>query len=135
MTSSGPTLLRGFTLLEMVVVLSIIGLTTAIAVPAMLQGMASWKRKGEVELVLDQVRGLPAAARARGSDLVISQQTLLAGPDAPIKVGEDSTLTTGRTWRVRYNGLCEGGIVQLQSDGRIVNIEARAPFCDPHEMP
>ena len=121
---------RGFTLLEMVVVLSILGLATAIAAPATLRGIETWQRRGEIESVLDQVRGLPASARAQGRDVVISADTLAADPPV-LHVGSDWTASTDAPWRVRHNGVCGGGIIRLENNGRTTTIEALAPFCDP----
>lgn len=121
---------RGFTLLEMVVVLSILGLATAMVAPATLRSIESWRRRGEIELVSDQVRGLPAAARAQGHDIIISRSTLAADPPV-LRVEPEWTATTEAPWKVRHNGLCEGGIIHLSSNGRTTTIEALAPFCDP----
>lgn len=134
MTSTARRVSWGFTLLEMVVVLSILGLTSAIAVPAALRGIDTWQRRGEAEAVLDQIRGLPASARAQGRDLVISRDTLSAD-DAPIRVGEGWTLTTAEPWRVRYNGVCDGGIIELASGNRTTRIAVSSPFCDPRINP
>ena len=108
---------RGFTLLEMVVVLSILGLVTAVAVPSVLRAIETWQRRGELELVLDQIRGLPATARAQARDLQISSKSL-ARADAPLHVEKASTLTAATAWRVRHNGVCEGGMIELNSAGR-----------------
>ncbi len=121
---------RGFTLLEMVVVLSILGLTTAIAAPAALRGIETWQHRGEIELMLDQVRGLPAAARAQGRDVVVSADTLAADPPV-LRVGPEWTASTDAPWLVRHNGVCGGGIIRLENNGRTTTIEALAPFCDP----
>lgn len=125
---------RGFTLLEMVVVLSILGLATAIAVPSVLHSIDTWQRRGEVEAVLDQIRGLPAAARTQGHDLVISRETLSAD-NAPIRAGEGWTLTTGQSWRVRHNGVCDGGDIEIASGERMTRIAVSAPFCDARINP
>lgn len=134
MTSAARRVRRGFTLLEMVVVLSILGLATAMAVPAVLRSIDTWQRRGDVEAVLDQIRGLPAAARAQGRDLVISRDTLSAA-DAPIRLGEGRTLTTAQPWRVRYNGVCDGGIIELENGERMTRIVVSPPFCDPQVNP
>lgn len=44
----------GFTLLEMIVVLAILGLATAIVTPSLLRGIDSWQRQSELDSVLDQ---------------------------------------------------------------------------------
>lgn len=114
----------------MVVVLSILGLATAIVAPATLRGIESWRRRGEIELVMDQLRGLPADARERGRDIIISGSTLAADPPV-LRVGPEWTATTEAPWRVRHNGLCEGGLIRLSKDGRTTTIQALPPFCDP----
>lgn len=120
---------RGFTLLEMVVVLSILGLATAIAAPATLRGIETWQRRGEIESVLDQVRSLPARARAQGRDMAIDDASLAAG--VAVRVGEGWTASTDTPWKVRHNGVCGGGLIRLENNGRTTTIEALAPFCDP----
>ena len=55
---------RGFTLLEMIVVLAILGLVTALVAPAALRGIDSWRRQAELDSLLDQIRALPGNARA-----------------------------------------------------------------------
>lgn len=121
---------RGFTLLEMVVVLAILGLAASIAAPAALRGVDAWQRRGVLDALLDQVRGLPAAARAQGREVVLDD-ALLASPDAPLRVAEDWSLTTDTPWRVRYNGVCDPGVLRLAHGGRVTRIEVAAPFCTP----
>ncbi len=130
MTVAGSHRCRGFTLLEMVVVLAIVGLATAIVAPATLRGIETWQRQGEMESLIDQVRGLPAAARTQGRDIVISGDTLAT--DTPVlRVAPGWTVSTDVPWTVRNNGVCDGGIIRLSKGGRSATIEALAPFCDP----
>ena len=54
----------GFTLLEMIVVLAILGMATALVAPAALRGIDSWRRQAAMDVLLDQIRGLPGRARS-----------------------------------------------------------------------
>ena len=62
----------GFTLLEMIVVLAILGLATALVAPSALRGIDSWKRQAELDALVDQVRALPGTARARGKAIPVT---------------------------------------------------------------
>ena len=45
---------RGFTLLEMIVVLAILGLATALVAPATLRSIDSWQRKAAMDVLVDR---------------------------------------------------------------------------------
>ena len=94
----------GFTLLEMIVVLAILGLATALVGPSAVRGIDSWRRQAELDSLLDQIRAMPGNARASGRAIVISDASL-KGKDAPLRVAGTSAVTTERgvlvlsTWR------------------------------------
>jgi general secretion pathway protein G len=121
---------RGFTLLELMVVLSILGIVTALAAPSLLRTIDAWQRQSLVDALFDQLRALPGKARAHGMDIHIDAESL-AGERPPVPVAPGWTLTPDAPWRVRANGLCEGGTLQLSDGSRSWTIAVSAPFCEP----
>lgn len=128
---SEPASVRGagFTLLELVIVLGLIGLATAIAVPAVLRTVESWQWRGELERLQDAIRGLPAQARQRGADIVVDEASIAAG--AVLPPPEGASLRVPRPWTIHANGVCEAGVVELVRGQRLGRIAVAAPFCEP----
>lgn len=122
---------RGFTLLELVVVLAILGLVAALAAPALLRGIDSWQRKAQLDALVEQVRGLPAHARQHGRALRIDD-ALLASADSPLAPGPGWTLAAPVPWTVRPSGVCDAGELEVgQAGGRTARLRVQAPFCEP----
>lgn len=124
----------GFTLLEMIVVLAIMGLATAMVAPSMVRGIDSWRRQSVIDSLLDQIRALPGTARARGRPVEISN-TSLAGEGAPLQVPDDWTLRVPVAWQVNGNGVCNGGKVEIGNALGARTIRVAKPFCDPELEP
>ncbi len=118
----------GFTLLEMIVVLAILGLATAMVAPSALRSIDTWRRQAEQDSLLDQIRALPGNARATGRPVLISDESL-AAVKPPLQVAADWTLRVpaamarARQWRLRrrrggdrqclWHPLDHGGIAVL----------------------
>lgn len=124
----------GFTLLEMIVVLAILGLATALVAPSAIRSIDSWRRQSELDSLLDQIRALPGNARATGKAIAVSDEALKA-KDAPLRVASDWALSVPKPWRVNANGVCEGGTVEIGNDHGKRIVEATSPFCDPTVLP
>ena len=124
----------GFTLLEMIVVLALLGLATALVVPSTLRGIDSWRRQAAMDGLLDQVRALPGEARASGRRVVVSDATL-KGTSPPLWIEDDWTLIVPEPWQVAANGVCEPGEVRVANAYGQRVVRVAAPFCDPEIVP
>lgn len=119
----------GFTLLEMIVVLAILGLATALVAPSAIRGIDSWRRQAAMDELLDAIRGLPGQARGRGKVIVVNDETL-GSATPPLRIAGDWTLAAPTPWRVRSNGVCEGGTLVVRNAVGARTISVAAPFCD-----
>lgn len=124
----------GFTLLEMIVVLAILGMATALVAPATLRSIDSWRRQAAMDVLLDQIRALPGSARARGEPIVVSDASLKSAAP-PLRIADGWTLRAEPAWRIAGNGVCEDGqvVVAGVSGERVIRVEA--PFCDVAVVP
>lgn len=121
---------RGFTLLEVIVVLAIMGLVAAVATPSVVRGIDSWRRQAQSDSVMDQLRSLPARARASGRAIELSDAAL-ASATPPLQVEPGWSLAVPEPWTVHANGVCDGGTVELHQGQRMQVLQVSAPFCDP----
>lgn len=126
----GRGLPSGFTLLELMVVLSILGLLTALAAPSLLRTIGTWQRQAQVDAVLDQIRGLPGRARSSGADIRLDA-AVDAKASTPLQVPDGWSLSVPKPWHVQGNGVCLGGELVLGDGERSWHIAVAAPFCEP----
>lgn len=121
----------GFTLLEVIVVLAIMGMATALVAPSAIRGIDSWRRQAVFDALNDQVRSLPARARSTGVAIVLDDDTL-AGDAPPLRMDPGWQVSAPEPWRVHANGACDGGrLLVRDADGDAWWIEVAAPFCEP----
>lgn len=124
----------GFTLLEMIVVLAILGLAAALVGPLMVRSIDTWRRKAAMDILLDELRALPGNARGSGKPITISDAAL-ASADPPLRVDADWTLHAPEPWSVGANGVCQGGKVIIGNAYGERTISVAGPFCDPSLQP
>ena len=131
----------GFTLLELMVVLTLVGLIAALAAPN-LQGLyGSVTRATERDYILDQFADLGAEALLRGRDYVVLDSVRTVGEAEaaippvgyeafPLDVPEGWQVRLDRPLFVRANGVCLGGAATLlHQESAPIRIELRAPYC------
>lgn len=130
----GAAKAAGFTLLEMIVVLAVLGLATALVAPTAIRGIDSWRRQAAMDELVDAIRGLPGQARSRGKTIAVDDASL-ASATPPLRIGGDWTLAAPTPWQVRANGVCEGGTVLVRNPFGERSIAVSAPFCDARITP
>lgn len=124
----------GFTLLELLVVLSIMGAVVALAVPAVIRSVDSWQRNAVLDDVAAQARSLPARARMQGRPIVLDDQSVQASGEedgtATFVLPEGWRISVPDAWRVEANGACSGGQLLVYQGGVEWVLDVSAPFCE-----
>ena len=121
---------RGFSLLELSVVLVLMSLATAMVLPQLSKAFASLQAKSEFELILLKATGLSSLAFSRGARVVIQNPNDVVRELAPAK-----------GWRVEIieplivnaNGFCLGGELKFEAKGFVESVRFYPPFCQFRE--
>ncbi len=119
---------RGFTLLELLVVLALLGVLSALVAPAVSRGIDAWRLRTAAQSLEQQVARLPLQARAAGVTLRLGGE--LAWPVAvpPIEI-EDASVQWLSPLVVRSNGFCEPGALRLRHDQARRDYDVLSPDC------
>lgn len=131
---------RGFTLLEMLIVLTLIALIAGIAVPNFVRMMESFTASTKWSALLNEVDGLPYRAYAEGKPIRLSAdnapQLLSALPQGwTIRVDASATSKPGfnngdGVVNYRENGWCDGGRITFATpEGAQRTVTLAAPRC------
>lgn len=122
----------GYTLLEILFVLLLIGLVGSLVVPRVDRLYDSVALGGEREDILNAIRSLPAYTRNHGVALQLDSEQ--AGALIFREVSGDWSIATEEQPRVLANGFCTGGILTLSHvSGRSWTYSLDAPYCIPRE--
>ena len=138
--------MRGFTLLEMLVVLTVIALLAGIAVPNFMRMMQSFTSATKWSELLNEIDGLSYRAYVQGQPIQLSSETasqllstlpqgwtinIETGAKAASGIGiGDNSVVSGRAISYRENGWCNGGRITLTTDeGARRTVDLAAPRC------
>lgn len=117
--------MRGYTLLELVVVMAILAMATAVAAPPSYRMIRSWQEATQVEDVLQQMEQLPGTVRASGRPLDGERN----GEIPAIALPEGWSLRMATPLRVLANGACSDARGTLATQQQSIDFRILAPFC------
>lgn len=149
----------GYTLLELVVVVAVLAMATALVAPSGYRMIGTWREASQVDAALQSVASLPMLARREGHRLELGGED--AARDAPLIVGgrNDNTrmreeaekasaaavalLALPEGWDVAFepalvvqpNGACSDSRGTLRTARQELAFEVQAPFCRIHRLP
>lgn len=116
---------RGYTLLELVVVLGIVALATALVAPPGYRLIRTWQEATALQDVFEQLERLPASVRNSGNPLTVET----FDESGLIKLPEGWLIQMSPPLRIQANGVCfqtQGSIITPQ---RAIALSIEAPFC------
>lgn len=118
----------GYTLLEMVVVMAVLALATALVAPPGYKMVRSWQDASRVDDVFKQLRALPMSVRDTGHEITVR-------PDQPddaaplVQLPDGWQLHFDTELRIRSNGACSDASAVLITGHQRLPFEIEAPFC------
>lgn len=124
----------GFTLLELLIVLAIIGIMVAVVVPGLARTYDAIAASGERADVARALGGLPLLARTRDEALLLSPRdpdSLRLLPTLP----EGWTVSLLEPLRIERSGVCHPARVRVSGRGRSEVWRLTAPACGVDDAP
>jgi len=115
---------NGFSLIEMIVVLVLLGLVSGMAVPRLTKLFDSLQTQNQINDIKNTIQGAPLDAYINGHSLNLSEylQQSAVVPDG-------WELAFPQPILIKANGICLGGDMRLLILGESVNYKISAPFC------
>ena len=131
---------RGFSLLELLVVVALLGLLATLALPNLQRIYAGAQRSTERDLILEQLGALPRLALLQRRDYVVhstgatTESSSEGAPSHvepyPLDVPEGWRLVFDRPLVVRASGVCLGAELTLSHpDAAAVRAHLQPPYC------
>lgn len=118
---------RGFSLIELSVVLVLISLATAMVVPNLSRAYNNFQFRGELSQMMLRLRGAGFSAFEQGKGMQVTShqqaiELLQPAPGWEVEVLEPLI--------VRANGICLGGALRLENDEFERIVRLLPPYCE-----
>lgn len=119
--------MRGFTLLEMLVVLVILGMAAAVVAPPLARTVDRVREAGDRDEVRRGLERLPVVARGQGQALAFAAGEPVVLPDRPWP--EAWRVAAAADFRIEASGFCAGAEVQATGPAGPRRWRLVAPDC------
>lgn len=120
----------GYTLLELVVVMAILAMATALAAPTGYRMIRSWQEATGVDDVLLQMERLPIVVRASGAPLAGEAN----GGIPLVHLPDGWSLRMAQPIHVLSNGFCSDARGVLVTASQSIDFRIRSPFCQVERL-
>ncbi len=121
---------RGFTLLELLVVLTLVGMIAAVVGPRFLDMANKLRHRNEWQKVQQAINELPFAVQQKGGGVVLGSDT------SEIFLPQGWQLKAPQPIYYLANGICLGGELQILAGGVIKqSIQLESPYCQWQGIP
>lgn len=122
----------GFTLLELVVVLALIGTMGALVMPNLIRMQESWQREVQLQNIAEQLCALGYRARLDGRETMIDSSGVT--PSGSLQLPAGWRLSAPQRLVYYSNGNCSGGVVIVQQGQILRRLNLSPPLCQPESL-